>query len=109
MAVDYFAAEGMYKIWPLRHDSLTSGVQLNLYLFMTNEEHQLVRRVGIKYRLLPATSDNIDSFPLRLVQLPLNEATFNDVMFPAPKEEMEIQKYHYKDNWWKDVKPKQCQ
>lgn len=108
LAIDYYGAEGVYKIWPLRHNAMTSRVQLHLFLFMTAPEHKIVRRVGIKYRLLPALMENIDNFPLRLIAKPLNEAQLNQAKFPVPREGFEIQKYHYKDNWWKEVVPAQC-
>jgi len=108
LAVDYYAAEGLYKIWPLKHNDLTNQVKLNLFLFTKNEEFEIIRRVGFKYRLLPATSENIDSIPVRLLTLPLNEGNLNGFKFPVPRENIEIQKYHYKLDWWKEIKPKQC-
>lgn len=108
LVIDYYSAEGLYKIWPLRHNTITSGVELHLFLFLTVPEHHLVRRMGIKYRLLPPLTEQIHSFPVHLINSPLNWLKLSNVSFPAPREGIELQKYHYTQNWWQEIRPKRC-
>lgn len=69
-----------------------------------------LRRIGWVYRLLPPNSDALDKFPHRLVIAPptLPLLNFGNLRLPAPRETIEILKYHYKNDWWKDQKPANC-
>jgi len=71
----------------------------------------MLRRVGWKRRMLPPDCEGMTSlecFPPRLIAPPLPLREFGGFVFPVPREGIEIQKYHYPDNWWKEVLPKNC-
>jgi hypothetical protein len=71
----------------------------------------MLRRVGWKRRMLPPDCEGMTSlecFPPRLIAPPLPVKEFGGFVFPVPREGIEIQKYHYPDNWWKEVLPKNC-
>lgn len=106
LIIEYDSANGVYTVSNDKND-LKNGY-LNLFLFEIDPSLKLVRRIGFKHRLLPPTSDNIGSFPSRLIQKPFKNVKLNDKIFPAPRDGIEIQKYHYKDNWWTEIKPNAC-
>jgi hypothetical protein len=71
----------------------------------------MLRRVGWKRRVMPPDCEGIailECFPPNLVAPPLPERNFGGFLMPVPREGVEIQKYHYIDNWWKEVIPKNC-
>ncbi len=71
----------------------------------------MYHRVGWKRRLLPPDCDyskTLECFPSRLAQSPLPLKLFGTRAVPVPREEFELLKYHYPDNWWKEVKPLNC-
>lgn len=71
----------------------------------------MLHRVGWKRRLLPPDCDyspTLDCFPARLALAPLPLKLFGTRAVPVPREEFEILKYHFPDNWWKEVKPLNC-
>lgn len=61
------------------------------------------RRVGWKARVLPSTMCNqLHCFPPTLVEQPLPKVQLlPGVLVNVPREGVEMQKYHYPDNWWK--------
>ncbi|XP_071446040.1 uncharacterized protein [Hetaerina americana] len=85
------------------------------------------RRVGWKRRLLPpdcaGLANLLQCFPERLILAPSEDAvpgssnppkaslpmaSFGGLSLPVPFEGLEIQKYHYPDNWWKVINPENC-
>lgn len=71
----------------------------------------MYRRIGWKRRLLPPACENLqslDCFPPRLIRPPLPMKEFSRALLPVPREGIELQKYHYKDNWWKEIIIKNC-
>ena len=48
------------------------------------------------------------SFPARLVEQPLPKSRFRFFNMSVPREENEILKYIYPDDWWKVVRPSGC-
>jgi len=103
--VDYSSAAGVYSAWKANKGKAMGVV--NMYVFENVPEEKQMRRVGLN-RLIPVSSDSGDVFPSRLIAQPLNAAKIQNVWFPAPREGVEIQKYHYKDNWWQEIKPERC-
>jgi hypothetical protein len=67
-----------------------------------------MERVGWEKRLVPHLYLNYQRFPYQLIEGELPKIKFNNRLLPVPKQEFEIQKYLYPDNWWKEVKPKGC-
>lgn len=104
LEIDYDSKTGRYTVWRRLKDEGT--VEINL--FERLKEMKLVRRLGWRHRLLPPSSDNIDTFPDFLVELPLPKIKFSGREYPAAREGLELQKYHYRDSWWKNVKPENC-
>ena len=71
----------------------------------------MYHRVGWKRRLLPPDCDyskTLECFPARLAHAPLPLKLFGPRTIPVPREEFEILKAHFPDNWWKEVKPLNC-
>lgn len=71
----------------------------------------MYHRIGWKRRLLPPDCDyskTLECFPARLAHTPLPLKLFGPRAVPVPREEFEILKAHFPDNWWKEVKPLNC-
>lgn len=86
-------------------------IRLKIFLFEKDPESDQFRRVGWKNRILPPDSCSITQcFPSHLVdKQPLPTTKFSGIRFPIPREEIEIQKYHYPDDWWKPERaPLEC-
>uniref|UniRef100_A0A915KN61 LicD/FKTN/FKRP nucleotidyltransferase domain-containing protein n=1 Tax=Romanomermis culicivorax TaxID=13658 RepID=A0A915KN61_ROMCU len=104
--IEYKATEGYYIVRPKKVEYHYGS--LRLHLFEKRPNLKIIRRIGIKYRLLPDTSESIHSFPSRLIKSPINTLSLSNLKFPAPREGIEIQKYHYKNDWWIEIKPEEC-
>ena len=61
----------------------------------------MYRRIGWKRRFLPpdCNLESLDCFPPRLIIPPLPIKEFGGSLIPAPREGIEMQKYHYKNNF----------
>lgn len=112
-ALNYDNSEGMYTLQSEKYKGHVEIVVFEVAKPMPG--HNLdplkgnqLRRIGWKRRLLPPESDGLDSFPEALIQQPLPLGTLDKFQFPVPREQIEIQKYHYRDNWWKEVRPEGC-
>ena len=70
----------------------------------------MVRRKGFKRKLLPADCEIalLECFPSQLADPPLSSIKYGDIMLPSPREGLEIQKYHYPDDWWLQRKVHTC-
>lgn len=71
----------------------------------------MYKRIGWKRRVLPPdckAMKSLECFPPRLIMPPLPKKEFGGYIFPVPREGIELQKYHYELNWWKEVKPTNC-
>ena len=104
--LSYSSSSGEYDV-----RLYSSGqTRLKLFLFEKDQENDQLRRVGWKHRLLPPDSCSITQcFPSHLVDAPLPTTKFSGVRIPIPREEIEIQKYHYPNDWWKsDRSPLEC-
>lgn len=82
--------------------------QLNEALRVNGERENVYRRMGWRHRLLPPGSEALEEFPERLIDAPLRLVTFSGLPVAIPHEGVELQKYHYKDDWWTEVKPPAC-
>ncbi len=72
---------------------------------------EMLHRVGWKRRLLPADceySSRLDCFPARLAHAPLPLKLFGRKAVPVPREDFEILKHHFPNNWWREEKPSNC-
>lgn len=67
-----------------------------------------MKRAGLETWLLALNYNLHDTFPARLLKKPLPEVRFGNFTMPVPREGIEIQKYLYPDDWWREVKPVTC-
>lgn len=107
MKIVYDSTEGKYIV----SDKSLPGATVELIVFEEDPMVGMLRRVGWKRRVLPPDCESLPSlncFPPRLVKPPLPSREFGGCILPVPREGIEIQKYHYPDNWWKEVLPKNC-
>lgn len=91
-SVDYSSSRGEFSI---------------LYYFQT----QMMRRVGWTRRVLPPDcelSPSLQCFPPQLVISPLPAKQFGKHLINVPREGIELQKYHYPNDWWIEIKPTDC-
>lgn len=107
MELEYDITEGIYTIT----DDELSGAKVQLIVFEMDPMINMLRRVGWKRRVLPPDCESLPSlncFPPRLARPPLPQKEFGGYVVPVPREGIEIQKYHYPTNWWKEILPKNC-
>ncbi|XP_066991775.2 uncharacterized protein [Anabrus simplex] len=105
--LSYNSAEGLYVV----KDPKFHGGSVQLIVFEEDPLINMMRRVGWKRRMLPPDCEGMTSlqcFPPRLIAPPLPVKEFGGYVMPVPREGIELQKYHYQDNWWKEVLPKNC-
>lgn len=107
LTISYYSSTGEYHV----RDTTGTDVRLKIFLFEKDQVTGNMRRVGWKHRLLPPDSCSlIHCFPTHLLHEPLPRKTFYTLSITVPREEIEIQKYHYPDDWWRSTRtPKQCQ
>ncbi|KAE8747393.1 hypothetical protein FOCC_FOCC005860 [Frankliniella occidentalis] len=104
----YDSAEGLYSV---TDDAFQKGAQIQLIVFEEDLKLDVMRRVGWKRRMLPPNcedSKSLECFPIRLLRKPLPMKPFGWKELPVPWESLEILKYHYPENWWKEVLPLNC-
>ncbi|CAH0386900.1 unnamed protein product [Bemisia tabaci] len=107
LLLSYDSSEGLYSIM----DPKIGGALVELVVFEENPQIGMMRRIGWKRRLLPPDCEAmsaLDCFPTYLVSSPLPSREFGGYDLPVPREGIEIQKYHFPQNWWKEVLPKNC-
>ncbi|XP_054264958.1 uncharacterized protein LOC128987900 [Macrosteles quadrilineatus] len=107
MQLVYDSTDGKYRVT----DTTVPDARIELIVFEEDPMVGMLRRVGWKRRVLPSDCESLPSlscFPPRLVKAPLPSREFGGYIVPVPREGIEIQKYHYPDNWWKEVLPKNC-
>lgn len=107
LQMTYNSGEGLYVV----KDPKFNGASVQLIVFEEDPLISMLRRVGWKRRMLPPDCEGMTSlecFPPRLITPPLPLKEFGGFVFPVPREGIEIQKYHYQDNWWKEILPKNC-
>ncbi len=68
----------------------------------------VMKRVGIEAYVFFVNYNTYHNFPARLLEPPLSANEFCGVNFSVPNNRIEIQKYHYPDDWWLERKPKSC-
>ena len=72
---------------------------------------RLMRKTGLKRAILPEDCEGqqlLECFPSHLALPPLNQIKYGTETLPAPKEGIELQKYHYPDDWWLQRKIPPC-
>ena len=112
LEISYDSAEGIYVVTKADFDGY---VQLVVFaddkgVKTKDGDEKMLHRVGWKRRLLPSDCDirQLECFPARLAASPLPLKLFGTEAVPVPREEFEILKFHFPDNWWREEKPINC-
>lgn len=101
------AAEDVYTV-QRNHHVLP---MVELHAFVRDDEQNVYKRSGWRRRLLPPHCDwtpALDCFPAHLMQRPLPMQRLGRFEYPVPMGGIEMQKYHYADNWWKTITTRNC-
>lgn len=109
LALEYSSAEGQYIV---RNSSSTlttfEAPTVRVVLFEEDERVQMFRRVGWRRRLLPPDCDahpTLQCFPPNLAASPLPSKPFGPLNLPAPREDIDLLKFHYPETWWRPLQP----
>uniref|UniRef100_A0A182JJQ5 Uncharacterized protein n=1 Tax=Anopheles atroparvus TaxID=41427 RepID=A0A182JJQ5_ANOAO len=109
--INYHHSEGIYRIFANEPAALRTRPYVELVVFQLDVAQAMYKRVGWKRRLLPPHCDwtpSLDCFPVNLLQGALPKRPLGRMLYTVPMGGIELQKYHYRDNWWKDVKVRNC-
>lgn len=105
LTITYSSSVGEYEV-VTRYDNKP---KITLYVFEEDSITKQMRRIGWQNRIIPPDSCALlHCFPPHLIEKPLPELDFLGLKVPAPREEVELQKYHFPDTWWKDQIPSEC-
>ncbi|XP_018404872.1 PREDICTED: uncharacterized protein LOC108781418 [Cyphomyrmex costatus] len=109
LSATYLHAAGIYRIQ--EHEVGEDAPKVEVVVFEEDAVTQMVRRVGWTRRVLPPDcefSPSLQCFPPQLVIPPLPTKQFGGRLMPVPREGIELQKYHYPNDWWLEIKPTDC-
>lgn len=109
LSATYLHAAGVYRIQ--EHEVGEDAPKVEIVVFEEDAVTQMLRRVGWTRRVLPPDcefSPSLQCFPPQLVIPPLPAKQFGGRLIPVPREGIELQKYHYPNDWWLEVKPTDC-
>ena len=67
-----------------------------------------MKRAGLETWIMALNYNLRHAYPARLVEKPLPQVRFGYFKMPVPRGGIEIQRYLYPDDWWKEVKPVTC-
>lgn len=108
LQLSHSTAEGSYAVQRNHHQQ----PQVELVAFRYDAEQDVYRRAGWRRGLLPPSCDwspALDCFPAYLAKRPLQRRQLGRFEYAVPQAGIEIQKYHYADNWWRDVHLRQSE
>lgn len=112
LSLEYSSAEGQYMVRNRTTEALPiqdwEAPHVFLVLFEEDERMRMLRRVGWKRRILPPDCDahsSLECFPPFLAETPLPERAFGPLKLPAPREDIDLLKFHYPDTWWRPLQP----
>ena len=120
LSLSYNMIEGFYQVELVentdfmipKETSAPSDVFARLVLFQESSmsSGMMLRKSGVKRALLPEDCENeqLECFPKNLIVSPIPLIKFGELMLPAPREGIEIQKYHYPNDWWLQRKIPPC-
>ncbi|XP_050588927.1 uncharacterized protein LOC126921406 [Bombus affinis] len=109
LSATYLHAAGVYRIQ--EHGVGEDAPKVEVVVFEKDAVTRMVRRVGWTRRVLPPDcefSPSLQCFPPRLIIPPLPAKLFGSRLIPVPRGGIELQKYHYPNDWWLEVKPTDC-
>nr|XP_029711981.1 uncharacterized protein LOC109622844 [Aedes albopictus] len=108
LKIYYIHSEGLYRIFA---ESPDVGPYVELIVFQRDDAQSMYKRVGWKRRLLPPHCDwtpSLDCFPIHLLEASLPRRKLGRYFYSVPMGGIELQKYHYTQNWWKDIRVFNC-
>lgn len=111
LQIHYLHSEGIYRIFANEPTVRHATPYVELVVFQLDETQGMYKRIGWKRRLLPPHCDwtpSLECFPINLLQGTLPKRPLGRHHYTVPMGGIELQKYHYPDNWWKDVKVRNC-
>ncbi|XP_043275572.1 uncharacterized protein [Venturia canescens] len=109
LSASYSHAAGIYHVQ--EHEVGEDSPKIEIVVFEEDTVTQMVRRVGWTRRVLPPDcelSPSLQCFPPQLAIPPLPTKQFGGFLVPVPREGIELQKYHYPNDWWLEIKPTDC-
>ncbi|XP_066593950.1 uncharacterized protein [Prorops nasuta] len=109
LSATYLHAAGVYRIQ--ENEVEENAPKVEVVVFEEDAVTQMVRRVGWTRRVLPPDcefSPSLQCFPPQLAIPPLPNKQFGGRLMPVPREGIELQKYHYPNDWWLEIKPTDC-
>ena len=107
----FFTAAGLSiqsRLWLNSRISIFENDWPSLDLFVFYDYNGMMRRPGIEPWLTPIHFRLYHSFPASLVELPLPKVKFGFFNISVPRKGIEVMKHLYPNNWWKVVKPVNC-
>lgn len=126
LKIYYIHSEGLYRIFSENPDE---GPYVELVVFQRDDavmsvfsvlatnsyfqsfQQKMYKRVGWKRRLMPPHCDwtpSLDCFPIHLLEASLPRRKLGRFFYSVPMGGIELQKYHYTQNWWKDIRVFNC-
>lgn len=111
LIISYSNSVGEYTVTEFDSERQSAAeVRVKIYPFEKDITGEKFRRIGWRHRLMPPDlCSMMHCFPSHLLDPPLPLVRFLKAQVPVPREKIEIQKYHYPDNWWKpDRTPEAC-
>uniref|UniRef100_A0A6E8VP47 Uncharacterized protein n=1 Tax=Anopheles coluzzii TaxID=1518534 RepID=A0A6E8VP47_ANOCL len=112
LRIHYLHSEGIYRIFAQESTAQHAPPYVELVVFQLDEVQGMYKRIGWKRRLLPPNCDwtpSLDCFPHNLLQGTLPKRPLgHQHHYTVPMGGIELQKYHYPDSWWKEVKVRNC-
>jgi len=94
---------GVIEVYSGRYKS-----QVDIMLYSDTYGSGTMHRVGWETYLTSIHYRSHHSFPYKLISGTLPTLPFIKTVWPVPQGGNEIMKYHYPDDWWKEVKPEGC-
>lgn len=105
LKLEYNNQDGLYDVT----NKTSKFGHVHLIVFEYDSRTENMRRVGWKNRVIPPDMcETIHCFPPKLIEPPLPQITFGNLEVPVPHEEIEMLKYLYPNDWWKELKARDC-
>ena len=105
------ASKGMtthYSSWGGFYRVTYGNARADLMVFDAFANNGYMERVGVESYLFFINYKKMHAFPAELIKKPLPTMLFAGISMPVPRGGLEIQKYHYPYDWWKESRPVGC-
>ena len=99
ITIKYDARYGLYKMYYRKAYG-------EMILFHLSNDYKWLLRHGWDRSL--KNEKPRSRFPSELAAPPLPTLKFHNMKMPVPRRDIEIQKYFYPKDWWKEIKPPGC-